>query len=35
MDEVTVYESPKVLVTYDADEILGEAETGSVIIIIN
>ncbi len=37
MDDSTVekYEPPRVLATYDAGEILAEAETSSVIIIIH
>ncbi len=30
-----VYEPPRVLATYDAADILAEAETGSVIIVIS
>ena len=32
---VTAYDPPQILATYDAGEILGEAETGSVIIIVS
>ena len=35
MDELSVYEPPKVLATYEAGELLGEAETGSVVIIVS
>ncbi len=35
MNEPFVYESPKILATYEARELLGEAETGSVIIIVD
>ncbi len=30
-----VYEPPQVLATYEAGEVLGEAETGSVIIVVS
>jgi len=37
MDDVTEYEyeTPRVLATYEAGEILAEAETGSVVIIVS
>ncbi len=35
MDEPAVYESPRVLASFDADEILGQAETGSVVIVVS
>jgi hypothetical protein len=30
-DDLDVYEAPKVLASFDADEVLAEAETGSSI----
>jgi hypothetical protein len=39
MDEPTIYEAeyetPRVLATYEAGEILAEAETGSVVIVVS
>ena len=35
MDEPTVYQTPRVLASFDDCDILAEAETGSVIIIVN
>jgi hypothetical protein len=32
--EVQSYEAPKVLATYEAEEILAEAETSSIVIIV-
>ena len=32
--ETATYETPRVLATYDANDILAEAETGSIVIIV-
>jgi hypothetical protein len=34
-DDITVYEAPRVLASFAAEEILAQAETGSVVIIVS
>jgi hypothetical protein len=34
-DDVTTYETPRVLASFEAGEILAQAETGSVVIIVS
>jgi hypothetical protein len=35
LDDITTYETPRVLATFEAGEILAQAETGSVVIIVS
>jgi hypothetical protein len=34
-DDMTTYEAPRVVASFEASEILAQAETGSVVIIVS
>ena len=35
LDDITTYETPRVLASFEAVESLAQAETGSVVIIVS
>jgi hypothetical protein len=34
-DDITTYDAPRVLASFEGGEILAQAETGSVVIIVS